>query len=1201
MHWRIRRLAAAWLGGLMCSAALCGSAAAVDFVHDARPILAKHCLKCHGPDDARREAGLRLDGRENSTGKLESGRTAIVPGDAESSELIRRVLSTDEELVMPPPSAKNPLSDRDKQILREWIAAGAEYQPHWAFVAPRQVSPPNPKLAVWPRNPIDNFVLARLEAEGLQPAPPADRYTLARRVYLDLVGLPPTPEEADAFVYDSSPDAYERLVDRLLASPHYGERWARRWLDLARYADTNGYEKDRPRSIWPYRDWVIQAINDDMPFDQFTIEQLAGDMLPSATLGQRIATGFHRNTMRNEEGGIDPLEFRFYSMTDRVATTSTVWLGLTMGCAQCHTHKFDPITHREYYQFFGLMNNADEPEATMPRAELASRRAELEKQIAALEADLPNRFPADEEHWRQPDLKSAVAESGIALERQTDGSLLAKSDQGEHDAYVLVFDDASGGAIDRVRLEALADPALPNQGPGRSSGGNFVLSEISLTAAPLDAPERAEPVKLVAATADFSQNGFAVDKAIDGNLASGWAIAGSGKSHVNRTAVFQMERPVGWSQGTRWTVRLDQNHGSHHTLGKLRVSFAEAADQSTPVADRRQAHFDRKFAAWIAENAAKSVAWIPLQPSAAKSETPLLTILEDGSVLASGDQTKRDVYDITFNNSSEIDLTGITALRLEVLPDDRLPRRGPGRVDYEGPFGDFFLAELTLAADGQPVAISRATTSHANGGNVAANMIDGNPLTGWSIDGGQGRSHSAVFNLASPLGAAKSLSLTMVFEKYYAAGLGRFRLWGTHDARQATALTLPTTLEQSLAPLAQNGLAASATEAVREPLLKAFVRAAPELAAAREEIKRLRDQMPADPTTLVLQERPANNPRATFIHRRGEFLQPTERVEANTPSVLPPLPAGVAHDRLALARWLVSPENPLTGRVIINRQWAALFGQGIVKTVEDFGYQGEAPSHPELLDWLAVELIRRGWSLKAMHKLIVMSATYQQSSVVAPESAAHDPQNRLLARGPRFRVEAEMVRDLALKASGLLSEKIGGPSVYPPQPAGVSSEGAYGALTWNTSVGEDRYRRGLYTFSKRTAPFAAFTTFDAPTGEVCVARREVSNTALQALTLLNDAAFVEAAQTLGRQTAAEVQPLESRAARLFRRVLTRPPRGDELALVITFYQAQRDRLASGELDQRAISGLATGEALDAAAWTLVARSLLNLDETISKN
>ena len=972
-------------------------------------------------------------------------------------------------------------------------------------------------------------------------------------------------------------------------------------MDLARYADTNGYEKDRPRSIWPYRDWVIQALNADMPFDKFSIEQLAGDMLPGASIDQRIATGFHRNTMRNEEGGIDPLEFRFYSMTDRVATTSTVWLGLTLGCAQCHTHKFDPLTHREYYQFFALMNNADEPELTTPREDVTPRRAEVEQKIAALEADLPNRFPADEEHWRQPDLKMAIAESGATLERQSDGALLAKGVNAERDAYVITFDDPATSPVDRLRLEALVDPALPKPGPGRSPHGNFVLSEIIVTAAPLDAPERAEPVKFASATADFSQDHFTVAQAIDGNLASGWAIFGPGKWNVNRTAIFSVEHPIGWPQGTRWTVRLDQHHGSHHTLGKLRLSFGEAVTDAAPVAERRRAHLERKFAAWVADSAAKSARWQILTPSAAKSDTPLLSILDDGSVLASGDKTKRDVYDLSFDQTGAIDLSGVTALRLEVLPDDRLPRRGPGRVDYEGPPGEFFLSELTLSADGKPVSLSGATASYAAGGNVAGNMIDGNPLTGWSIDGGQGRAHTAVFNLATPLAAAQSLSLSMVFEKYYAAGLGRFRLSVTRDAGPTSALPISTEVEQLLSGLAQTSFAAPAMEAAREPLLKAFLAVAPELAAAREEIKRLRDQMPAYPTTLVLEERPATNPRGTFIHRRGEFLQPTDRVEPNTPSVLPPLPADVAHDRLALARWLVSGEHPLTGRVIMNRQWAALFGQGLVKTVEDFGYQGDPPSHPELLDWLAVELVRRGWSLKQMQKLIVTSATYQQSSVVTPELAARDPQNRLLARGPRVRVEAEMVRDMALKASGLLSEKIGGPSVYPPQPAGVSSDGAYGVLTWTTSTGEDRYRRGLYTFSKRTAPFAAFTTFDAPTGEVCVARREVSNTALQALTLLNDAAFVEAAQTLGRETAADPQPLEARATRLFRRVLTRAPRPDEVALLLAYYEAQRGRLASSELNAQAISGATTSDAQDAAAWTLVARSLLNLDETITKN
>ncbi|HXG08609.1 MAG TPA: PSD1 and planctomycete cytochrome C domain-containing protein, partial [Gemmataceae bacterium] len=812
----------------------------LDFNRDIRPILSGHCFKCHGPDEEKRKARLRLDLRDAALRPARSGMPIIAPGKPDESELVQRIFSTDPAEVMPPPAAKLPLSDSQKQSLKRWIAEGAEYQPHWAFVPPRQAPLPKVKQTDWPRNPIDYFILARLEKEGLRPSPPADRYTLVRRLYLDLIGLPPTPEEADAFVNDDSPNAYEKLVDRLLASPHYGERWARRWLDLARYADTNGYEKDRARSIWPYRDWVINALNADLPFDQFTIEQIAGDLLPNATLEQRIATGFHRNTMLNEEGGIDPLEFRFHAMTDRVATTGTVWLGLTLGCAQCHTHKYDPISQREYYQLMAFLNNADEPELEVPTPDVAARRAELEAQIAAGVADLPNRFP----------------------------------------------------------------------------------------------PEA-----------------------------------------------------------------------------------AQGPEDDRPVEVRRRAHLERKFGEWLCREAERAVRWTVLRPAEARSNLPLLTVLEDNSVLASGDQSKRDVYDLTFRT----DQKGITAIRLEVLPDESLPKRGPGRVYYEGPFGDFFLSEITLTANGKPVPLSRATHSFANGKNGAAAAIDGDPHTGWSINGGQGRAHTAVFNLAEPLADAGELTVSLLFERYYAAGLGRFRIAVTTDCRPAEARGLPADLEDLLLVPADQ-----LTAAQRERLRQHYLSVAPELAAEHEAIRKLRDQMPAYPTTLVLAERPPQNPRPTFLHRRGEFLQPAERVEPDVPSVLHPLPENSRPNRLTFARWLVDPRNPLVGRVTMNRQWAAFFGRGIVRTVEDFGFQGEPPSHPELLDWLAVELVNQGWSIKKMHRLIVTSATYRQSSRVTPELLARDPPNVLLARGPRFRIEAEQIRDSALRAAGLLAAKIGG-------------------------------------------------------------------------------------------------------------------------------------------------------------------------------
>jgi hypothetical protein len=977
-----------------------------DFTRDVRPILSEHCFKCHGPDDAARQADLRLDLREAALKKSDSGTAPIVPGKPDASELMRRISSHDADAIMPPPSANKPLSDAKRQILRNWITAGAPYKPHWAFVPPRQSQPPAVRQTDWPHNPIDRFVLARLESAGLKPAAEADRYTLIRRLSLDLIGLPPTIEEADAFANDRSSGAYERLVDQLLASPHYGERWGRRWLDLARYADTNGYEKDRVRSIWPYRDWVIRAINNGMPFDQFSIEQLAGDMLPQAAASDRIATGFHRNTMLNEEGGIDPLEFRFYAMVDRVGTTGVVWLGLTVGCAQCHTHKFDPIPHKDYYRLMGFLNNADETEIDVPDRRLLAEQLPISEAIAGAEEELPNQFP-----------------------------------------------------------------------PGGRAG---------------------------------------------------------------------------------------------------------------------RSNFETKRTEWDRKESKLAVRWTRLHPDSAKATLPHLKVLPDDSILASGDESKSDRYQVMFEHLPSV----VTAIRLEALPDASLPKHGPGRVFYEGPFGDFELSELTATADGVPVHFQSATQSFASNTGGAAAAIDGNPLTSWSVNGGQGKAHAAAFIPKEPLRNVKRLSLGMLCEYYYAAGLGRFRVSAATSPVAADRQVLPPEIDDLLALPA-----GTRTAAQRNALSSYFASIVPELAPARMKIDALRHSEPVLPTSLVMSERPPDNPRATFVHKRGDFLRPTERVEAGLPSMFGPLAKNGPHDRLGLARWLVSAKNPLVGRVTMNRQWQVFFGRGLVPTTDDFGYQGSPPTHPDLLDWLAIEFLNQHWSMKAMHRLIVTSATYRQSSQVTADGLAKDPDNRLLSRAPRVRLEAELIRDSELKAAGLLTETIGGPSVFPPQPPSVTTEGTYGGLAWNDSTGLDRYRRGLYTFTKRTAPFAMLSTFDAPSGEACVARREVTNTPLQALTLLNDAMFVEIARGLANNVARGNQSTKAIATEMFRRCLTRPPDQDELNALVDFQKQERVRFERDPKEADALlreGGRSGSDRAELAAWTAVARGLLNLDETITK-
>ncbi len=1161
------------------------AADAVDFNRDVRPILSNNCFKCHGPDEKARKSKLRLDERDGAVAPAKSGERAIVPGKPNQSELVKRIFSTDPDEVMPPPSTKKSLTDAQKQILKKWISAGAKYDPHWAFAPPKKLPPPATKQKIWPRNPIDQFVLARLEKEKLSPSPEADRYMLARRVHLDLIGLPPTPEEADAFVSDKSPDAYEKLVDKLLASPQYGERWARRWLDLARYADTNGYEKDRPRIIWPYRDWVIKAINNDMSFDQFTIRQQAGDLLPNATPDDRIATGFHRNTMLNEEGGIDPLEFRFYSTVDRINTTGTAWLGLTVGCAQCHTHKFDPILHREYYQMMAFLNNADEPTYEIPDANVEKQRADIEQRISQLYKTLPDKFPLSDVQWEIVGSPPAVT-SGVPVEKLADGSWSFSGDAPDKDTYTFVV-DSKLAQVDRIRIETIREG---NVGPGRTPHGNFVLSEITATVASLETPEQSQAVKIASARADVSQDNYSVAHAIDGNVATGWAIA---KGDIqSRTATFFLEKPVTLPQGARWTIRFDQQFGGKHVLGRFRLSLGGPVDDPRPMEVRRKEVLDRSFTAWEKTLSANAVRWEVLRPIEAKSNSPFLTMLDDNSVLASGDITKSDTYHLTFRGGG-----GITAIRLEVLPHESLPQRGPGLVAYEGPIGDFFLSEISLLADGKPQKFVRAIQSFAGGNAAASRAIDGDQQSGWSIDGGQGKAHVAIFGLADPTAQnVTALQLKMLFERYYAASLGRFRISVTTDLRGAQAAPLPPEVAEALAVAPDQR-----KNDQQARILRHFLETAPELADGRKEIDRLRSSMPRPQTTLVMRERPPQHPRATNRHHRGEFTQREEIVEPILPSFLKPKSA--PRDRLGFAQWLVSRENPLTARVVVNRQWQAFFGRGLVRTLEDFGYQGEPPSHPELLDWLAVEFMDRGWSMKQLHRLIVTSATYRQSSRVTPKLLSSDPQNILLARGPRGRLEAELVRDAALKISGLLSAKLGGPSVFPPQPASVTTEGAYGALQWKASTGEDRYRRSLYTYSKRTTPFALYGTFDAPSGEACLARREVSNTPLQALSLLNDTIFVEAAQALGAAVAASAGTDEGRATSLFRRCLTRPPRADELVMLVDFYRKQKERFAQNPAsreDAQKISPKGEGDVAERAAWVAVARAVLNLDETINK-
>ncbi|HEY6291366.1 MAG TPA: PSD1 and planctomycete cytochrome C domain-containing protein [Terriglobia bacterium] len=1000
------------------------------FAGEIRPILAARCYQCHGLDV--HQNGLRLDSLEAILKGSDSGKV-VVPGSSDKSRLMRRLLALDRPQM---PYGGPPLSAGQLDLIRHWIDSGAPGPDstaplaatlpvkHWAYVKPVRPSLPPVKNAAWCRNPVDTFVLARLEKEGLSPSPEADKEILLRRLSLDLIGLPPTLAEIDAFLADKSPHAYEKQVDRLLASPHYGERWARPWLDLARYADTNGYEKDLRRTAWKYRDWVINALNQDMSFKEFTIEQIAGDMFPTPTQDQLIATGFNRNTLLNQEGGIDPEEYRWYSLIDRVNTTASVWLGLTLGCAQCHNHKFDPFMQADYYRFLAFFDNADykvlnlgqgesrveEPEIELPTSDQAAESRKLKAEIAALETRLNTSTPeleAAQEEW-ETRLRAAESDwtalrpsqsssaGGAKLTVLKDGSILATGKNPQADTYELTA-QTSGTAITGVRIEVLQDPSLPHGGPGRDPDGNFFLSAFEMEATPADHSGPAQKIAFEEAIADESQSGYEIANLLKPNQEGpkGWAIEPTSATPVRR-AVLLPEKPFGFEHGTVLTIRLrHQMLHSSRNLGRFRLSVTSAADP--------------KFVAQI-----------------------------------------------------------------------------PARVR---PFVDIPPAQRSAEQKTQLAAAYRA-----------------------------------------------------------------------------------------IAPLLQ-----------------------PDRDRVAELSKSL-DKL-GIATSLVMGEKQSYQRPSTAIHVRGAFLSTSDKVYADVPPALGSLSEDEMPNRLGLAQWLVDDNNPLTARVTVNHYWETLFGHGLVETSEDFGSQGDPPTHPELLDWLATEFMAHGWSTKAILRVMVTSATYRQSSRVTPELEERDPYNKLLARGPRFRIEAEEVRDNALSASGLLSPKMGGPSVFPYQPEGVWNL-VYNDDKWVMSQGEDRYRRGVYTFVRRSAPYPSLVTFDAPSREFCVVRRVRTNTPLQALTTLNDPAFFEAAQALARRMMEDGgSDASARVIYGFRRCTSRRPTPEELDRLLAFYNQELTRYQKDtEAAAKVIKGYETAS-LDPsgqAAWTMVANVMLNLDETITK-
>ena len=1125
--------------------------AVVDFNRDVRPVLSEKCFHCHGADEESRKAKLRLDLRAEAV-KDRDGSFAVKPKDPAASDVMARILTKDPDEIMPPPEHGHALTAREIEIMRKWITQGAEYADHWAFV------PPVKRTAggAAPGSAIDGWITAKQKEHGLTLSPEADRYTLIRRVALDLTGLPPSPEEVKAYLEDKSEGAYGSMVDRMLAKPAYGERWARVWLDIARYADSAGYGSDPLRmNIWPYRDWVINAFNANMPYDQFTVEQIAGDLLPQPTEDQLVATAFHRNTMTNTEGGTDDEEFRVAAVKDRIATTMQTWMGLTLGCAQCHSHKFDPISQQEYYEFFAIFNQTEDsdkgdeyPTLPKPTAEQAEKMKVMRESIATLEKRMAE--PASPElqkeltEWEQkiktPTKWEPVAalamksEKGVKLVQHEDQSILAEP--AESDVYTIEAETAK--RITGVQVEALTDDRLPGKGPGRSGDGNFVLSEFKLTAAALNDPSVGRKAQYV-------------------------RVSLPGKGRLLHLAEVQV-----MSGGKNLALQGTASQSSTDYNGPAKL----ANDGNTDGAFARGSvcHCAQQDDPW----------WeIDLKQEVAVDSITVWNRTDGG----------------TATRTNDLVVTALTTSRQEVFrkqlaeapqPSSSFALGGPRQISFREATADFEQKDFT-----------------------AANAIDGKDETGWAIGPSFGKDHSAIFIPTGAFGGSEGrLKLTFALAQHYGANhtLGRFRISLTTDANPQPAV--PQHILDILAgPADQRSPADTATLlAYYKPMSKHLANASKQL---EEQKKALAAFKPL--TVPVMRELPKEKQRESHFLVKGNFLMPGDKVQPTLLKSFHKAPEPGAASRLTVAHWLMSRENPLTARVAVNRLWSQLFGRGLVETEEDFGTQGTLPTHPELLDYLAVQFMDLKWDMKAMLREMVMSGTYRQTNRASAQAMQVDARNELLTHYPRRRLDAEQVRDQALALSGLLSAKMGGPSVYPPQPDGLWRAAFNGQRSWETSKGEDRYRRGLYTFWRRTVPYPSMATFDAPSRENATMRRLPTNTPLQAFVTLNDPAFFEMAQALGARLLREGgADTASRVRYGLELCLARPVTEEQITTLVQLYQEELAHYQAVPEDAKKLSTSATLPAekaypkevppAEAAAWTAVANVLLNLDGVLSK-
>lgn len=1159
----------------------------VVFGRDVRPILSDRCFTCHGFDPSTRAAGLRLDTRDEAIAKLKSGDAAIVPGHPEMSELVRRILSDDPEVAMPPPSSgKKALSDDERRILTKWIEQGAPYEAHWAFVPPTQRPAPEVTNQSWVRNDIDRFILAELESRGIAPSPEADKPSLARRAFLDVTGLPPTPDELDAFLADNAPDAYERLVDRLLTQEPYVTRYAERmaspWLDQARYADTSGIHMDAGRQMWLWRDWVIDAYRTNMPFDQFTIEQLAGDLIPNATVSQKIASGFNRNHVTTDEGGAIDEEYLVEYAVDRTATTGGVFMGLTMGCARCHDHKFDPVSMEDFYGLLAFFNSNEEPGLysqvpdaqralepfiVVPTREQTEKRATLAAERTQVAAKAEQRTP-EEDSLRSAflaDVRKQFSWAGakVISASSTEGSTVTISDDG------LVSLAGSNPAVETVLATLATDRRdlrtflleIPLSGPdsklGRSPNGNVVVSGVEAVVRSVADPSKSTPISFTYAWANVSQTDgdFHVTTLVTPwgkpiPQDAGWALAAH-QAPGGRVAMLVAADPFGFEGGSTIEVKVHfRSQYTHHVARAVRLDVGAVRD------------------AGLAELPSAASTWRlvgPFAPSAGEDVFEMKRGPEAGLDLAATFGDKKLAWQAfpAFIDGRTIELPG-----------------GPNAV---------YLGRHIFSPTPRSFEVSLGSD---DGFRLFVNGVE---AAGRRVDRGVAPDQDKATITLKP--GINSVVLKIV----NTGGPGGAYFRSTEDAPLSGVLAAAALPDRILA----GAFAADLEKAWRIRHLPSYRESMQRLAKIDEEIAAIDA---AAPKTMVMKE--LAKPRPTFVLSRGLYDQPDKNrpVQRSIPKAFGTLPPEAPQNRLGLAQWIVSKDNPLTARATVNRLWELCFGTGIVRTSEDFGYQSEWPSHPELLDSLAARFAD-GWDVRAMMRLILTSATYRQDSTVRTDLRDIDPKNRLLASYPRRRLPAEAIRDQALYVGGLLVERAGGPSVKPYQPDGLWQEVAMpqsNTRVYVRGMGDDLHRRSLYTYWKRAAPPPTMLTFDAPTREACTIRRPTTNTPLQALALWNDEQFVEAARALAARTLASKGTDDQRLADLFRRCTARSPDAREAAALSETLAHFRQRFAQAPKDadgllSRGVTPIAEGtDRAELAAWTMIASAVLNLHETLTQ-